>query len=61
MDKQEAAPRADDVVLSAEIIQAVMFALENVLVEGDDVAEALDVFGNVERMANGDAVRVVLA
>ena len=61
MDKQEAAPRADGVVLSAEIIQAVMFALENVLVEGDDVAEALDVFGNVERMANGDAVRVVLA
>jgi len=61
MDEQKTAPRADDVVLSAEIIQTVMFALENALVEGDDVAEALDVFGNVERMANGDAVRVVLA
>ena len=29
MDKQEAAPRADGAVLSADVLQAVMFALEN--------------------------------
>jgi hypothetical protein len=61
MDKQEAAPRADGVVLSADVLQAVMFALENALVEGDDVAEALDVIGSVGRMANGGPVRVVRA
>ena len=61
MDKQEAAPRADGVVLSAEIIQTVMTALENLAAQGDDVTEALDVFGGVERMASGGPVRVVRA
>jgi hypothetical protein len=61
MDERKAAPSADGVVLSVEIIQTVMTALENLAAQGDDVTEALDVLGSVERMASGGPARVVRA
>lgn len=61
MDKQKTAPRADGVVLSAEVLQAVMSGLETLLSQGEDVADALDALGKVERMAAGGPVRVVRA
>lgn len=61
MKTDETAPGADGVALSADVLQAVMTGLETLLSQGEDVAEALDALGKVERMASAGPVRVVRA